>query len=506
MDAREALQKARRGKYPYKKKLSDFEYLFAKKPEELLVDSEQHLHLSTMANRLELAKISTAFHGNAGTLTEEVKKNIDLFSANAPLLRVAHQPNLLPYLRMVGQFFLLNTLNKQLNERYSRQFCQVYLIVDYDVYGEKYFRKSWYPDPQRKNGYFSIRYEREDIHRDTLVCHVSKPPWKLVEGWLETIREIIITNQKKLSNYGIHELRSGYNLDNLDRITVDLREAHERALTLSDFCSFFLSRLLNLRWSLPVVFFPLKQTIPLMTDSFQYLFSSKDKIAENIDAAISFLNTLGISISDSLRISSNEFPFWHVCPDCQMRHSFDKIQAPMFLEAQCPNCQRIFGYSIEHHNQPDLSKVIKNSIPKVLYDDLNDCFGWGACAGIGYSGSTEHVLLSTLLSSTLGWPKLPEILWEPKGIHYGLGEISQNQNSDKFKKSLELSLSGRASIIYYLVTQGYEGMQAMWSEHVNDNRIDYYAEGECQFAISSKDAFILEAIRDLIRNQLCARN
>jgi hypothetical protein len=120
----------------------------------------------------------------------------------------------------------------------------------------------------------------------------------------------------------------------------------------------------------------------------------------------------------------------------------------------------------------EIEQVHGQLIPKVMIDNLTDIVGLGISGGIGYLSGAQHMLVTGLMASKLGWNTPPECLWSPRGIYYGLFEtrvanmLVQAHSLElptPIDKALSLILVGKASVLYYVLSRGFEGLYDMWN-------------------------------------------
>lgn len=135
-------------------------------------------------SRAALKEAAVDFHTRAGTLTKNIRLAIERLEESAPIIRVAHQPILLPYLSLMAQFILLSELARELRSTHRIIAVQVYEVVDYDAITEKRLRVSHYPHIGSRNGLLHLSTPPPARHSLETLQHAGpKPPEVCVKNW-----------------------------------------------------------------------------------------------------------------------------------------------------------------------------------------------------------------------------------------------------------------------------------------------------------------------------------
>jgi hypothetical protein len=102
----------------------------------------------------------------------------------------------------------------------------------------------------------------------------------------------------------------------------------------------------------------------------------------------------------------------------------------------------------------------------MLFDDLTEPAIWGVVCGISNAGSVRHLLPMYETARLLGIAVPPEALVRLRGIYYGLAELRVAAEPDESRFGDRTALWriywGRASILYYLLSTGVDGLREMW--------------------------------------------
>lgn len=483
MNARELLLIAQTGNKEFHELLSEVNGLISSTPEQLANSIAENQNkdfirdIPNPINRNLLSNVALQFHNNAGTLTDEVKLNLELFVLGKPIIRIAHQPNIFAYMGVYAQFIYLNQVAKQLLNNHSINCSQINLLIDFDEAGEKRFRQAKFPDLYRKGGllYINAPISQKDYHK--FMFMIEKPTSILIEKWIMQLKNAI-KNLQTLSSYNF-DLKENYGkrMKIFSQLEEEIWDSYLRATTLSEFNSFLLSKIINKYWKIPTIFFPSSKTLPFLENYYEFLLSRYSDIRYTCENIISSLSKQGITISNSVRMNNSAFPFWFKCKKCNARVPMNirsKYRYDIF--GVCEICQSKYSFDLGSFENPNIEEVHGNLIPRVIFDILTDIVGWRISGGAGYIGAAESSIIAGICSSRLNWPVPPECLWTPKGIYDSPIEnnfknpITNNIDKSKEEEVIEMIENGKISILYYIITLGFNELLSMWNSHFNNNK------------------------------------
>lgn len=134
-----------------------------------------------------LASLARSFHRRAGTLTPSVQAHIEDYVLGRRTLRIAHQPNFLPSVNVVGQAAVCNSLSDMLPEHP----VQIFLMVDYDVNTDRRYRHAMLPSISSHLGYHSLSAPLPDRRGETLIFGERKLPRDYLEQVLGLLHTYI---------------------------------------------------------------------------------------------------------------------------------------------------------------------------------------------------------------------------------------------------------------------------------------------------------------------------
>jgi hypothetical protein len=486
MNARELLLIAQTGNKEYQELLSEVKGLLSSTPEQLsnsIAENQKkdiNKNLPVPLDRNLIVDIALQFHYNAGTLTDEVKSNLELFILGKPIIRIAHQPNIFAYMGVYAQFIYLNQVANQLINKHSINCSQINLLIDFDEAGEKRFRQAKYPDLQRKEELFFINapISKKDFHK--FMFMIEKPTSIVIEKWIMQLKNAVKNLPTLSSNNKDFKEDYGKRMKIFSQVEEEIWDSNLRATTLSEFNSFFLSKIINNYWKLPTIFFPSSKLLPFLGKYHEFLLSRYTDIRFTCENIVTSLKKQGIIISNSIRMNNTTFPFWFKCTNCNTR-------VPMVIRSKsrydifgiCENCQSKYAFNLGSFENPNTEEVQGNLVPRVIFDILTDIVGWRISGGTGYIGAAESSIVAGICSSRLNWPVPPECLWTPKGIYDSPIEnnfkslIKDNIDKSQKEEVLEMIENGKISILYYIITLGFDELLSMWNSHFNSNKRVY---------------------------------
>jgi len=378
----------------------------------------------------------------------------------------------------------------------------VYLIVDYDSAEDRRFRFSHFPDIRRQSGALTLsgHVSKNDLHK--VMFAIPKPAIQVLRKDLDILKNSVVQDLRELSKLGSNELVPGQIYQTLSDIEKEVWESYRRASSLSEFNAIFMSRLINAHWNLPTVFLTASAALPLMRNHYEFLLHQYPALVDISNQVTDELQSEGVMIPDTLRLRTDIFPLWYVCPKCSERvmlslRNGDSINA----EGICQRCRSNYYLALGTYSAPNL-ECLPNMAPRVLFDDWMDMIGYGISGGSTYIGGAEHVVLAGLIASRLGWPVPPEVLWRPYGIYFGPAETriakilkltSRQELSSNVRSALELIILGKACILYYLLSQGICGLKEMWDGYfASGGQVNGVNIGSPHFAIEEDAKSILE--------------
>lgn len=431
---------------------------------------------SRSANRdrtlLALQDEALSFHADAGT-KDIVLEACGRIRQNAPILRIAHQPNIFPYLGVVAQFLFLHSTAENMIEKYETEPVELFLIVDYDVAEENRFRTVHYPDATRTSCLFNMSTKIPADFMSRPMYLTPKPTGEDLERWIDWMVSSTRHDIDFLRKKGL--MLKDYNAfsQNLHELEELFWKAHSNAHSSSEFNTFLLSELVNGLWELPIAFAResrLRRSIPKIrnADSFESVLKAEEEV-------VSCLQTYGLSLK--YKVHKSRAPFWYLCRQCSSRVPLSFGENQNRLEGVCDSCHVNYEFNIEELNRP--SQTCHRFIPNVLLDDLLDIEELGICGGSSYSGGAEHILVSNGVAKRVGLSPFPQCVWRPRDCspntsEFVAAEMLKNANDLKREALADMLKevhNGRVSMVYYLINGGITAFKDSWLRFLKDGDV-----------------------------------
>ena len=137
----------------------------------LIEDSPEVQALATSG----IADAAAQLHAELECQTTRTDELIQKLRCGARIVRLAHQPNLLPYDQLQAQLLYLSQLSERLNER-SDQFVAMVFVVDYDICDDKRIRSSRAFDPTVTGDEIRRFYHEIPKTQRRVPCNLAPPP------------------------------------------------------------------------------------------------------------------------------------------------------------------------------------------------------------------------------------------------------------------------------------------------------------------------------------------
>jgi len=455
------------------------EPLMAKTPAELASRIAQYIRMN--GNYIHqphlkgewLATLAYEFHRNAGTLTPGVETTIQYLGGEYPRIIIAHQPNLFPSLRVIAPFILLDVVDRVLASQYSIPSTPIYLIVDYDYADDRRFKTAHIPDMFRRFGSLALSNGVPPRQRKQVMWVLEKPPRAILQRWIYEIKNWINNHIMHLYKAGILSAKKKkilyeYIFTNLHIIEADLLEAWNRSSSLVEFNSIFLSRIVNLRFSSNICFIPGHLMHRKNGQMFQWIANLTKKITEHASEAVAILRRNKYRTTSHFPPKATETLLWYICPYCNKRFVLKKSENLLQTSHFCSAFLKDISLCIPIESLHQCDRIY----PKVLADNLLDIIALRKVGGTGYLGQAEHVLISNYIAHAFGLPVPPQIIFAIEGLYYGLNEVcwlalqdKHNVPEERSVRACSMSFQGRASILYYALSLGFNGIKALVEQH-----------------------------------------
>lgn len=426
-----------------------------------------------------LADNAQKFHAKAGTLTESVQDNINKLRTGNSFLLLPHQPNLFLSLKVAVSFLSLCVVAEDLLNRYGRDVSLVYLIIDHDVATDRRFKVAHLPDIYRRTGTLSLSIESSGILNDTPMWFLPLPSRRQLEMWLSLLDNYVNSTLSHIKKSGFFEPPSFRNYaqkmsNNHKLVRTLVLESYDRAQTLVEFNSIFTSRLVNDLWNLPIAFVGAHSLHQNMEPAFLWILENRSNIRGYAKEGLAILSE--VTNPKKFQLGAGETFLWYVCDRCQRRWSLISEGNQLSIDE-----------SVYLHSCADtlnLEKTVRTGLqsfaPKVLVDNMLDTLALGKSGGVGYIGQVDHLILSDYILRSLGTKPPPEAMLESRIIAPLIAEIcaislygedlsSQVLLRPGLNQALKYSHTGSASVLYYLISMGFQELKHVWERYYRSN-------------------------------------
>jgi hypothetical protein len=328
------------------------------------------------------------FHMRAGTLTPRVEASIERL-AQGRVVKLSHQPNFAAYCKL---FFLMTPLHVIANKLDA---APLYVFNDFDTVGNERFRRVVVPDDSARLGYSYLRLPLAGVHRSHVMFAAPKPDLAWLAQTLEALARALLAA-------GADE-RAG--APRAAELMTDLRYAHATAESMTDMCAVLLSRLVNLRLGVPVVFvsgyevwrdFGLKASttlLPLWQDVRSVAAQWRARLVDAGAGDIGWPRLPERCVA----------PYWWIC-ECGSRAILEFASGRTSgFRSRCTRCHRetvtSVGAGVESGRM----------VPRIEMHNIAISSVFGYTAGIAYASSAPHILLFNRVAASLGMAVLPQL-------------------------------------------------------------------------------------------------
>lgn len=364
-----------------------------------------------------LADIAESHYLEHGLLSNLVQKNIDGLRSGAHIIRIAHQPNYLPYMNLIAHMSYLH-LSAEYARSIGLEAVAVYLAVDHDICKNRRFHvaEAWDSLEKEHTKKFILRAALR--HQKFPMYLVPPPSLEFVNNQIDQITNYSKSLRRQALRAGVVSAAE-ISPNIVEELAASVLGKGMKFRSLADFTIHGSMILMNQIWEVPVIFLPLSRLMPHMRIAYEYLEEQLAKVHPEGDF------------------------FWAVCKSCGIRTP----QRNVGQYGYCTSC----GQS---QTRPSDEKLEQMRIPKVLIDDLADYVGIGVSGGSVYLSGREHIELAHESGRQAGIPIRPESIWalstppptpafEVSQIHYKkVGGVPPAA-----KRIVEMINSGKHSIV-----------------------------------------------------------
>jgi hypothetical protein len=397
---------------------------------ELVADRVLNFRPIEKGMRRLIADAAAVFHERNETTTY-VARPLAEFRDGAPVIRFAHQPNLFPYLGVLGQFLFVHNISRLAADIARQSVVPAYFVVDYDEAGDRRFHKTLLPDPRSRHGAAALSYQLARKDRRKAAFTLDAPGQSVTDGWLNIFDRWTERYRTTSRSFALQPLTEVGVASARNSIT-ELLTAYRKHRTFSDGNAAHLSTFINATWRLPILFIPLSASAAGLERHFMDL---SGRLNEKEDSRATYA--------------------WYICPNCCTRTAVSAHHAASSL--QCGFCGRReegVAHSAKVPNVPATGRARPRIVPKVLMDNLADYELYGVVAGTGYAGGLAHMRRSRDAAQRMG------IATAELGVRFSYQQEEQPCDPEgDGSRTNSLVRSGRSSMLYYLSTLGIDSLK-----------------------------------------------
>ena len=386
---------------------------------------------------LALQRSATEFHTRASTLTVSLTDQIRQLDGSR-IVRLAHQPNLFAYIKLIGQFAALDLLSSQ-----QSQLAPVYYYIDYDTAADERFRRADVPDPMVRYGARRLQLPWSRRDRTALASATGVPG----KDWLAVTSQSI---RAAAATYSRLRLSDGDIADRVDRLLADVEYAWRQGRTVAEMNAILLSRFVNLWLDFPIPFVSgtaIWQEVAL--SALEQEVHSLREIGDALSWARGELLAHGVTVSSGGGEPPHTLPWWYVC-GCGSRVAARVMQEKR-IAGLCLHC----GTTIDLELFSDEWRAsLTRTVPRILLHNLLNRRGFDYSAEVNHIGSADHVLLHSLAMVRMSRSPLAQLLWQCVGpFGTQLEQQPPHRSACCWREAVRLVNGGNASFAYFALCQ-----------------------------------------------------
>ena len=411
------------------------------------------------------------FHIKAGTYTSPIQKAInDLSNPKTLIIEVAHQPNIFPYAGYFKKIILGHMIAEKIRGQVNFPVVEIFGIVDQDFSSPKWFRSTYLPDINAGDGILALRIPVSKNSIDAMYT-IEKPSDELINKWKSSLETWLLNNARVLNRlhketYG--ELR--FDRDSMavfrGRLNYLFRLIDDCADTsgsLSEFNSFFISRLVNSIWNYPMVFYEYHNTQHCFKDEYTSLTNNFEQYNIYFKKYYNLIIDKNISLNFKYP-EQDQAPFWFHC-DCgakievKVKKESDRL---VLSRLRCEKCKK----------DPAIIELnsFKNISPRAVSRPIIISKGIQPSIFISGMDAAGFEMISRGIANDLNIKLPPYVIWHVKDSYTGIAQevaemtLNNKEITNKQRIRCENALNMMPSIIDYLINFGFKETEDHWKK------------------------------------------
>ncbi|MEM3702966.1 MAG: hypothetical protein QXX79_00885, partial [Candidatus Bathyarchaeia archaeon] len=295
------------------------------------------------------------------------------------------------------------------------------------------------PDVERRRGELELRFCTPE---KVMLNRVDKPSRIVIDDWRAKINywyECKLKSVRRLFNlFGVEfSLQASCIAENFENFWIIVEKAYSRAGNYSDFNAFLMSKIINEVWGYSTLFSRFSECQQIFEKEFCFLLSNFDRYSE----ALRKLTFSPEKVDGG--VSEDEFmtiPFWHHC-DCggKARLTAKRDGESLVGVGNCLRCKREHMLDFHSIKEPKISEIMPNisarsiSMPIIFFEGL------GVCCYVGGAGGKAYLTQAKFVAEHLGRAFPPAVIWRPKDVYLGVGQLEALLQYAYFSGTLDYS-------------------------------------------------------------------
>lgn len=430
----------------------------------------------TIDVRTCIGKKIKEFHKKAGTYTDSIQKAIDdLSNPETLVIEVAHQPNIFPYAGYFKKIVLGHMIAEKIREQADFPVVELFGIVDQDFASPKWFRSTYLPDINARDGILALKTPVSKKSIDAMYT-IKKPSDELINKWKNSLETWLINNVRILNRL----YREVYGELRFDRDTMAVFRGRMKQLfrviddcastsnNLTEFNSFFVTKLVNSIWNYPMVFYEYHTTQHCFSDEYAFLANNFERYNRDFKEYYNLLTENEISLNFK-KPKQDQAPFWFHC-DCGAKievRAKNESNRIVLKKLRCEKCK----------SEPGIIELgaMDNISPRAVSRPIIISRGMQPSIFVSGIGAAGFEMVSRGIANDFNIKLPPYVIWHTKDSYMGIAQevaekmLANKDVTNKQRIRCENALKVMPSIIDYLVNFGFEETKVLWEKFLNNN-------------------------------------
>jgi len=389
--------------------------------------------------RAQISNWIRKFHQECGTLTPIVEDAIEKLQEDSCLfLMTAHQPNLFAYSGVLRKATINNVLVEKLEKVLKVPVISFFGIADNDFTDDRWLKSAYLPDIERKKGIFELRF---NMPEKKILNTVTKPSQQILDGWQSSIESWINIKLESLrrscESFGIEFGRKKNKIvANFEDFWGIVEEAQAKTDRYSDFNAFIISKSINDVWGYDTLFSRFSECQQIFESELCFLLTHFNEYSRYVKE-ISFDENVDGGV---YKQEYNTLPFWYHCGcGSKVRLIVEDQDNTFFGRGRCLRCNKEYKIDFQSKIEPSIQGIMSSisvrslAMPLIFFDGLKVCCYTGGIGGKEYLKQAKYV------ARRLGKTFPPIVIWRPRDIYLGIGQLEALMRYKKYSESLDLS-------------------------------------------------------------------